>query len=398
MATITADRTVPEHVPAHLIIDQDIYDVPGGDVDPQGSWRIFQGKGPLVFSPYNGGCWIPTEGEDVFRFFRDTKRYSSSMVAIPAVENDIMLPIQADPPVHSKYRANIQSFFTPAAVEELDPKIRQLTVDLIEGFKGKGGCEFVSEFSLQLPLIIFLEMVGLPLSDRLELRGYIETFINSTDLGEMDAAHKAIHRYLGGWVDKRIAEPGDDAISKVTQAKIDGRPYTHDEIISTLTLLLHAGLDTVANMMSFMTLHLARNPQDRTYIRKNPDKMHNIIQELVRRYSGPNLGRVVTEDHIYKDVFMKKGDRVFLIPSFFNQDPTVMDNPDEVDFSREARHITFGSGPHTCAGALLARRELAIFLEELTSRIPDFEVDPERGCKLRAVPQNTVAELWLKWS
>lgn len=398
MATTLAQKTIPDHVPEHLVIDLDIYDVPGGDVDPQGAWRIFQGKAPLVYSPYNGGCWIPTEGDDVFRFFRDAKRYSSSMVAIPDPAADIMLPIQADPPIHSKHRANIQAFFTPSAVAALDPKIRTLTIDLIEGFKGKGGCEFVSEFALQLPLTIFLEMVGLPLSDRLMLRGYIETFINSTDLQEMAAAHGAIHHYLDGWVDERIANPGDDAISKVTQAKIDGVPYTRVEIISTLTLLLHAGLDTVANMMSFMALHLARHPKDRAYIRDNPDKMHNIIQELVRRYSGPNLGRVVAEDHVYKDVFLKKGDRVFLIPSFFNQDANTIDNPDEVDFTRDSRHITFGSGPHTCAGALLARRELAVFLEELVTRLPDFEIDEARGFKLRALPQNTVAELWLKWS
>ena len=146
-----------------------------------------------------------------------------------------------------------------------------------------------------------------------------------------------------------------------------------------------------------MAWHLARNPQDRAYIRDNGDKMHNIVQELVRRYAGPNLARILAQDYEYKGVTMKKGDKILLVPSFFNQDETINPNPDVVDFERQARHITFGSGPHTCAGALLARRELAVFLEELLTRIPDFKLDPARPPKMKTHQQNSITELWLKW-
>jgi cytochrome P450 len=95
---------------------------------------------------------------------------------------------------------------------------------------------------------------------------------------------------------------------------------------------------------------------------------------------------------------MKKGDMIMLSPFFFNQDESTLDNPDEVDFERQnIKHITFGSGPHTCAGALLARREIMIFLQEWLTRIPDFVVDPERPPRLSSQAQNSVEALWLKW-
>src|SRR5690606_11466792 len=159
-----------DHVLEVLVVDVDIFKIHGADKDPQGCWRIFKGKGQLVYSPYNGGHWIATQGKDVIRFFRDEKHFSRTVLTI-SDPRDVMLPIQADPPLHAKHRANITFLVTPERVEQLEPRVRELTVELIEAFRQRGECEFVSEFALQLPLIIFLEMVGLPLDDRLYLRG-----------------------------------------------------------------------------------------------------------------------------------------------------------------------------------------------------------------------------------
>lgn len=397
MATAAIAPNIPSHVPPELVVDIDIYNIPGGTEDPQGCWRIFKGHGPLVWSPYNGGHWIATEGKAVFRFFRDPEHFSSSALAIPD-PGDRMLPIQADPPEHAKYRANITFLVTPERVEQLEPRVRELTVQLIEAFRQRGECEFVSEFALQLPLIIFLEMVGLPLDDRLMLRDMIERFLKAQDGQMRYDIHMEIHHYLEKWVNLRREHPTDDGISRIIASTIDGRPYTQQEVLETLTLLLHAGLDTLMNMLGFIALHLARNPKDRDYIRDNPEKMHNVIQELLRRYTGPQLGRKLAMDYTYEGVTMKKGDMIMLSPFFFNQDESTLDNPDEVDFERQnIKHITFGSGPHTCAGALLARREIMIFLQEWLTRIPDFAVDPERPPKLSSQAQNSVETLWLTW-
>jgi len=396
----TSALSVPAHVPRALVVDYDIYNMPADlGIDPQQQWRLFQGRGPLVFSPYNGGHWIATVGSDVFKFFCDPATFSSAQVSIPtAPPGDVMLPIQVDAPLHGKHRANIQSLFSPAAVAALDPNIRALVIELIEGFRAKGACEFVQDFALQFPLVIFLRMLDLPLDDRLYLRQIIEAFHFVGNAEVRDKAHRDMHAYLAAWVDKRIANPGDDAITHVTRGTIDGRPYTKAEMISTLVLLLHAGLDTVANTLAFVTYHLARHPADRIYVRNNQDKMHAIIQEFLRRYPGPNMARVLAKDYTYKGVTMKKGDVMMLTQAFFNLDADAFPNSDSVDFSREARHITFGAGPHTCAGALLARRELAIFLEEWLKHIPEFTLDPARPPKFLMSQANGMMELWLRWS
>lgn len=397
MSTLASPHTVPAHVPPELVVDVDIYNIPNDSIDPQAAWRVFQGKGPLVFSPYNGGHWIATRGRDVFKFYNDPANFSSAQISIPHPEGDMMLPIMADPPIHAKYRANVLPLFTPSAINELEDGIRELTISLIESFREQGACEFVGDYALQFPIIVFLRMMGLPLDDRQELREHVENFLLSQDVaGKLDA-HAKIHAYLDRQIRDRIANPQDDAITRIISSTIDGRPYTHDELLSTLTLLLHAGLDTVAMMLGFIARHLAQSPHDREYIRNNPKKMNTIVQELLRRFAGPNLARILKHDYVHEGVTMRKNDRMLFVPSFFNMDEETLDSPDDVDLTRNARHMTFGSGPHVCAGALLARREIAIFLEEWLHRIPDFEIDPERPPVVRALQQNSVFKLWLRW-
>lgn len=392
------DKTIPAHVPGELVVNVDIHDIPESDRDPQAAWRIFQGKGPLVFSPFNGGHWIATTGEDIAKIYRDHRQFSSQSIIIPDPGAGRMLPVEADPPMHRKYRSNIQDLLTPKAVEVLDPKVRELTIRLIEDLRIKGECEFISDFALQLPLIIFLNMMGFPPEDRLYLRRLIEKFTFDRNIENKIDTRNEIHAYLEKQMENRIVNPTDDAITKIINSKIDGRPYTHEEILSSLTFLLHAGLDTVAMMLGFIAYDLAKNPSHRAYIRENSSKMPSIVQEFLRRFAGPNVGRVLVSDYVYKGIFLKKGDRILLVPSLYNLDSTRIANPDEIDFNREANHITFGTGAHTCAGALLARREITIFLEEWLSRIPDFELDPSQPLNFTAAQQNSIGKLHIRWN
>ena len=388
---------LPDHVPEALVTNIDYFDMPGGEIDPQMSWKnAFSGKGPLTWSPYHGGHWIAT-GSEVMKFFADFKHWSSRIIAIPPTDG-IMLPIQADPPHHAEHRANIAPMLSQSAVDLMEPMVRELTIELIEGFRTKGECEFVSEFCLQLPLTIFLRMVNLPIEDRLFLLHQIEVGGSNPDIAERTAAHHRLHDYLTRWVRERRENPGEDAISVVNRGTFQGKQYTEAQVLSTLTVLMHGGLPTVAAVLGFMTLHLARTPEHRDYIRAHMDDLSPIVQEFLRRYSVNNLGRELTTDLEYKGVTLKAGDRIMLSPSLFNLDESINQNAESIDFSRPARHITFGSGRHTCVGAFLARKELAVFLEEWLIRIPDFEVDPARPPKLRSGPANAVDELWLKWS
>lgn len=387
---------VPEHVPPELVVDIDVFDIPGGRVDPATAWRSFQGSGPLAYSPRYGGHWIATHGQDIPKLYQDFKHLSSRQVVIPDPGN-ILLPIQADPPLHSQYRSTIAPLLDNAAVNGREKEIRDLTVSLIEGFRKDGECDFVNQFGLQLPLLIFLKMMGLPTEDLRYLRGLVDTFTSSPDVEQKRSANIELSDYLNGWIDRRIAEPENDGLTAVIRGTVEGRPYTREEMLSHCVMLMLAGLDTVANMLAFIAHHLATHPEDRQYIRDNHDKMPQIVQELLRRFPVANIGRVIAEDWEYRGVQLKKGDRIILPVSLYNLDPEHVSQPEKVDFSRPVKHITFGSGRHTCAGAILARKEITIFLEEWLNRIPDFEVDPARPPKFIAMAANSVYGLWLKW-
>lgn len=388
---------VPAHVPQELVVDIDVFDVPGGDLDPSTCWRIFQKEGQhLAWCPSYGGHWVATCGEDLPHLYRDWQHLSNSKVVIPDPGN-IMLPIQSDPPAHRGFRGIIDPFFTKDAVDAREEEIRALTVDLIEGFRPNGECEFVSEFGLRLPLMIFMNMVGLPMEHLPMLRELVDTFSSNPDVNKKIEANAAMEDYLQDAIEQRVKESRKDGISRMIGADVGGRPVTVEELRSTCRMLLQGGLDTVSNHLGFVALHLARHPEQRDYIRSHPEQMPVIVNELLRRFPVANMSREIAQDFDYKGVLLKKGDRIMLPVSLYNLDAAKFSNPDEVDFTRDTKHITFGSGPHTCSGAILARKEITIFLQEWLSRIPDFEADETRPPKMVGMAANSIYSLWLKW-
>jgi len=394
----TTPTTVPAHVPPELVVDLDIYDFPPGDA--QTNWSLFERDRPLSWSPYNGGHWIATTADAVFRFYRDVEHFSSRQIVIPKIgEDDRMIPIQIDPPVHADYRRNIIGLFDQSAVEAMSRDVRTLCVSMIEEIRQQPEIEFVQGFAFQFPLTVFLRMMGLPLEDRRYLRSLVERFSDSPDLAEKMAAHAELHVYIDKAIEDRIAHPRDDAVTMVTRSRIGDRPYTRQEMRATIQLLMAAGLDTVANLLGFITHYLATNPSQADHVRANLDNdvvMHRVIQEFLRRFPIVNSSRILAKDYVYDGVTLLAGDMIILPATPFNLDEA-RGEPEHVDFDRKsARHITFGSGPHSCAGALLAREEIQIFLGEWLTRIPVFRIDPARPPKMRALPLNAMSELWLK--
>lgn len=390
-------RIVPPHVPDDLVVDLDIYNLPSVEKDVQLAWTHFRGKGPLVYSPHNGGHWVAVSGADIAAMFRNSRQFSSLSVTIPSVGGEPLLPLEADAPLHSQYRKAVMSFLTIPRINAMEDDIRGLTVSLIEGLAPQGRCEFIGDFAHQLPLIIVLRMMDLPLEDRGYLHGLTEVFARDPDLLAKQQAYGKLRAYLEDKIALRRATPGADLISHLLAGQIDGRPLTGAELLSTCTMVTLAGLDTVAAMLGFIALFLARNPQQRRHIRDNPAELPAIVNELLRRFATSNMGRVVTEDLVYKGITLKRGDHVMLSPTLHNLDPDLFAQPDQVDFTRPPKHITFGAGAHTCAGAHLARMEIGIFLEEWLARIPDFDVDPDQPVRGRAGPVNTIDHLGLVW-
>ena len=193
--------------------------------------------------------------------------------------------------------------------------------------------------------------------------------------------------------------PQQWVVSRVMQGEVFGRAMTHSERVGMLLVTFNGGLDTVMSAMGFIASYLARHPEQRRRLVDEPAKIPAAIEELMRYVGATGTARIVQDDIDYKGVRMKKGDRVFVQAMVHGRDPRRFPDPDVVDFDRkDKRHATFSQGKHRCIGALLARQELRIFLEEWLKRIPDFAVDPDRPQLIETGMVNTVRRLDLVWS
>jgi cytochrome P450 len=260
----------------------------------------------------------------------------------------------------------------------LTERARAVAIELIETLAPQGHCEFVGDFAKVLPVVVFLGMLDLPEEDRSILLPLADTVIRTSDKDIKTAAYKEIAEYLMAWIKSRTEQPGSDLLSKIATASVKGRPITTDEIFGLCSLLLVGGLDTVANMLSFIALYLAEHPDTQREIRDKPEMIPGAIEELMRRHGLPNTSRVVNCDLEYNGIQFKKDDMVQLPRVLYNLDERKIPDPLTVDLTRPqpVPNATFGGGVHKCPGAILARSEIRVFLEEWLKRIPAFRTAP----------------------
>lgn len=393
---------IPENVPADRVVDFDFFALGGKADDIQLAWAVLHDGPDIVWTPRNGGHWIATRAEDIDVMQRDHEHFSHRHFNLP--KNDIdpySIPLGMDPPEHTPFRKLLMPAFMPKSVKRLEEVARQTAKDLVEQIAPRGQCEFIEDFAKVLPINVFLGMVDLPLEDRSFLLPWAEVAVRSADIAERADVHHKMMNYLGKYVAERMVSPGEDIISMVCQGQIDGRPITMEEVLRMAALLLFGGLDTVASQLGFIANYLARNPDKRAELVADRSLHQVACEELIRRYGLPNTARILTQDFQYKDIQFRKGDMIQMPKCLYGLDDRINANPTEVDFHRKPssiKHAAFGAGPHTCPGAVLARREIMVFFDEWLPRIPDFEIDPEGEVVMASGPVNGVISLPLRWS
>jgi len=185
-----------------------------------------------------------------------------------------------------------------------------------------------------------------------------------------------IRNFFVGEIERRMEEPGDDLISFLLGAELDGEPVPMHVIRGNVGLMLVAGIDTTWSSIGSALWHLATHPEDRRRLVDEPELIPTAVEEFLRAYSPVSMARIATQDTMLGDREVKKGDRVILSFPAANRDPDVFENPEEVIIDRERnRHVAFGSGIHRCAGSNLARMEMQVAIEEMLRMIPDFELE-----------------------
>jgi cytochrome P450 len=388
----------PAHVPPALVVDFDVYDPPGARLDLHGAWRTLQDGPDIVWAPYHSGYWIPTRAEDIEFIQRNPDPFSMRDVTMPSGTRPTrLLPLEADPPEHGPLRMILNPWFSPAKIGALEGFTRELAIELIEGFRPQGECEFMSEFAQWLPIAIFMRLADLKMDDRPMLLRLAQMTTRGT-IAERGKAHRLMMDYLGPIIAARSAEPGSDLLSAVINAKIRGTPLAAADTMGMLLNILFGGLDTVASTLGFVGKFLAEHPAHRRQLIAAPAITYHTVDELMRRFSPSNTARTLTRDYDYKGIPFKEGEKIYVSPVLAGMDERRYPNAWEIDFARkDVTHYSFGNGPHRCPGSLLARLELKIFIEEWLRRIPEFEIKPGETPVYGPGQVNSVERLVLRW-
>jgi cytochrome P450 len=309
---------------------------------------------------------------------RSTPAGSESFLGAP----EALIPLQIDGDAHRNYRRLLDPLFAPRAMAELEGQVRRLADGLIDRFADRGTVEFYDEFCVPLPCTIFLELLGLPLSDLEFLLWFKDGVIRPRDEAHRAEASGRMVEYLYRVLDEREAEHSvrDDLIGGFMSAEVDGQRLSRAEVMNIIFVLVFAGLDTVSASLSCFVAWFARNPDARQRVIDDPALLPHAIEELLRYESPvPAVARFAVEDFDLDGEHIRAGDSLQLLLCVANLDSTAIPDPLTVDFDRGTKsHIDFGTGVHRCLGSHLARMELRVALEALHDRIPDYAIDPDR--------------------
>lgn len=392
---------IPPNVPAELVRDFDYANM-GGENNINDIYVNFKKlhDGPDIFwTPRYGGHWVVTRHEDMNNILGNAKEFSNRHTTLPKQPVQILLS-ESDGAIHADYRRILQPFFLPKAVSALEEKIRNLTIGLIDDIYAKGECEFTSDFALKMPINISMSLLDLPPEDTPFMLSVSQAALNSVDMQQKVQAYGQIFQYLAEKIlPARKVNPGADMVSALIHGKVEGgRDMTDNEVLGITLALIAGSLDTVPNMLSFMTMFLAKNPGHRKQLAEDPSLVNEAMEELIRRHHLGNFTRVVINDMDYKGHQFKAGDLVMSPTSLAGIDDRRYPDPMTVDFKREdKKHIAFGRGPHQCIGSLLARSELRTFLTEWMKRIPDFEIKAGEQPRMQSAAVNHVKYLPITW-
>lgn len=365
-------------------------------------------EGPTAYSTYGPGFWMLLSSDLVREAYQTPEVFSSS-ATIPTVPHPdwTWIPTMIDPPLHSEYRRMINIAFSPRFVRDLEPVIRQDCIETIESFLADGQCDFLDQFAKVFPTKVFLRIVGLPQEHTHMFMGWVETIFEGLGHFGEEAedqlnAQREIRRYFEGVLKDRRENPPahakDDFFSIIASTQIAGRPITDEEFLNIAEVMLLAGLDTVKSQLSYIFYWLAITPRDREWIVREPDIIPNAVEEFLRAHNIVMTARQVAKDTDFHGCPMKKGDMVMVANPSASRDEAEYENPTEIQLDRKVnRHYSFAGGPHRCAGAHLARMELAIALEEWHKRIPEYHVTNTEGL-IESGPQVGIEKLQLGWA
>jgi cytochrome P450 len=341
-------------------------------------WNALTGDEP--------GFWSFTKAADIAAISRNPTTFSSARGGVFATSQGAVPPevlgeviLGMDPPRHTKIRNIVQAVFTPKLIRQKEDGIRGIVTTLIDDVIEKGECDFVDDIAVEMPLRVIADMLGVPQDDRRQLFEWTNKLSRAAATADPQMGLGAlleIGGYLTGITAERKANPGDDIVSRLIAAEVEGETLTEAEVTYFFALLMFAGNDTTRNTASGGMRALIENPEERQKLLGNPDGIPNAVEEMLRWVTPVvYFTRVAQSDTEVGGHSIRAGERVAMWYSAGSRDPAAIDDPDRFDVSRQKPpHQAFGGGGvHFCLGNALARLELRVLFEELMRWVPDVQ-------------------------
>jgi cytochrome P450 len=356
--------------------------------DPESVFGPLREQHPLVHSDLYGGFWVLTRYDDVTAAALDHESFTSAVVGTtvipPSQPRTVpLLPIELDPPEHTRYRLLVNALFAKPRIEALRPELETLATRLLEPIARNGGGDVMAAFAHPMSLGSLARFMDLPEADEERWFDWVERMFSNALLDKDDQrdAVRAAEEYIDALIEERRAEPRDDFMGMLLTAEVDGHRLTDLEVRQFGILMLLAGYETTSGAMGMSLLHLAEHPEQRAQLFADTDGLaHTAVNELLRYVSPVQVFcRNAAHDVDLHGERIPAGDVVLLAYGAANHDPHAFEHPERCILDRHPnRHVAFGHGRHLCLGANLARLELTIMLERFAELFPDFRVDPER--------------------
>jgi cytochrome P450 len=328
-------------------------------------------------------AWQVFRYHEVQRVLSDYTLFSSNRGRVDTTANHIPSSasmVDLDPPRHNQLRALVAQAFTPKAITELEPAVRNLAHQLLDAVIERGEMDAVKDFAAPMPLLIINQLLGVPKEDQPQVRQWCMAYVQATTPAAWQARSNLL-AYFNNLQEQRRKVPQDDLVSALLAAQVEGQHLTEAEVSNFCLLLIIAGNETTKNLIGNALLCFDEYPAAMEQIYTEPALLPGALEEVLRYLSPvPNFPRVARVDTLIEDQAVKAGQWVMPWIMSANRDPEVFSAPNRFDIQRNPnRHISFGVGIHFCLGAPLARLEARIGLSAMFERLADIQ-------RVRTVP------------
>lgn len=375
-------------------------------VDPFDYYREAHEAGVKLEFVAEANAWVVYSYELVSEVTAKPEIYSNDFASLMGAADDEIDAIlaegwdnpptllTADHPIHTRNRKLVNLAFSAPRVNAIEADMRKKSIELIAKMAEKGSGDFVEDFAIPLPVAMIAQQIGLD-NDPKQVKDWSDAAVDRFSQlisreRELECARSFVdyQRYMKGLIDDRRANGGDDLLTDLVEARVEGEtPLTDEEIMSIMQQFMVAGNETTTSTIAGGLLQLIRNPDQMAKAKaaagaRDPKLIQNMVEEMLR-YESPSAGiwRVVKKDVELGGEKIAAGSMLQVRYASANRDPAKFEDPDAflIDRKNARAHLAFGKGPHMCVGNMLSRKEMFVAFDELLERLDNFQLADEGG-------------------